>query len=878
MFIRRNSTLAAFLLAGFSLSFNALADSAATGYSTYHFAGQCGTQGSWTAAALEQTGALRNYITKVKDDPNCKVLGTTIQNTLTQVEQELSTMKSAGAPEVARSNLPAEIGALSDFAHSTTENRPEVLQVLTKKLVEQSVVSNQGGGHDNPDASIQELAALRQRASRAGVAGLTMLNGTLDSLPKVQECLADNNAFGHFLAGTIKLVGAFASSNQDPSGTALATAVSKITNYAREAKYEKALAKLGQNEFMAALACLLEVTSESYCTARDGKIVFDDMMSRSQVVAGEDGKLVLQTKDVSPGTDGGDRDHPLEGYYVLTQNVPQITNWLQTIQIGVEPRMPTDSIQKGNVLMEITQYYTSVFNLQGTYNSGLATLKEYKNLAEKQNQVLNMVLDLAALMTDHGRGNMQNFFTIAYQDIAIPFMLLGMDIPDAVKGTQVSGSGYQQTPAAYLKANYLSMTMFQTPDVLADTIKVNMDRIINLADASALAYYNKWFVIDKVAIVDRAIVGHLYNVRESLIEVRSYLNRLADRIQKFDGDQIMLVGVRDTITRTDKVLATFDALDQYAHGLTNLSNTDAVSGETLRLSEELIREVYEQYFVMLAKSGFLANRMSDFVQYDFNLMQRSGVDLTPYLEEVYLATGRSMVNNILSMSAGSPANVNQDLAMALRVNKGNIEAIETALGTSYLYQVGFLQHIVLGYRHLSPASMDFVLNRYGKTFPIDAVPGNFNNPLWLFTESVSGELFSIPNIVTPVQEIANLVGLGDSLGAIPPQTLSPDDEFHSAERIKDQLCIQTLAFNNLNPFWRLCKTAELKSPFPYPTPDLRSNLPNPLAGTLDVKYKEKAWEHYDDNRELNHSLRICGLRDFNRKNLVLYLLEGQTRQ
>lgn len=854
---------------GMSLILIASLASPAFANSAYYYGGVCGNQGNWTQQALARTNELRTFITQVKDDPNCKVLPQTLQETYSAIEARVQEMQSRGNEEE-QSNLPREIGALRAFMGSDAQFRQQVAELMTGKMVRQSVNQNQSplvsSIADNVQQVASDLGSLKDRTKKAFAQSLTLLDRTVDTLPLVEQCLVDPNQFGHFLASTIQLIGSFASSSQDATGSQLARTVSKLVTYSREKKFAMALRTLDQNQFLASLSCLLEVTSESYCAARDGKIIFDEMMANSELEQTSSGELKLRARKVDYKSTGG--SHPLEGYYILTQNMPIITQWLQTIQIGVEPRLPTDSAQKNKPLDEINNFFKTVNDLKGYFNSSLETLREMQTLQEKRNLVLKMTVQLSNQMTGSGfvpNSTDQNFFTMAYQPMHIPFRLLGIETPPEVMGT--TGSGIMQSPAGYLEANYERMAIFSTPEILAQTISTNMQTLIRNAESSAITYYNKWFVIDKIAIVNRSIVGVLYNVKESLKEVDAYLERLEKRVRRYSDDQSMIPGVRDTRARIQKVLTQFRRLETAGRNAGSLNVNDE---QTLAVAEELIKEVYEQFYVMLAKSGWLANRMVDFVQYDYNLMQRSGLNMTPYIQEIYLATGRSLVDNIISMSSGNPSAVNQDLSLALRLNKGNLESLETALGRSYVDQIAFISHVVEGYRAVNGGTMWHMKNQDRHSWKTDEIPGYNNNSVWRYLKAFW------KNGLASFGDVKSLWTQGaETFGWLRATRLSPDDEFGSARRVKNQLCVQTLAFNDLGPYWYMCRDSVLESPY---VKSVHFGVTEENAKSLNVSYKEKAWEQYKENKSLNHSKRICGLRDYNRKNLVLYLLQGQTRR
>jgi hypothetical protein len=102
---------------------------------------------------------------------------------------------------------------------------------------------------------------------------------------------------------------------------------------------------------------------------------------------------------------------------------------------------------------------------------------------------------------------------------------------------------------------------------------------------------------------------------------------------------------------------------------------------------------------------------------------------------------------------------------------------------------------------------------------------------------------------------------------------SVDDENHSAHRVFNRMCIQALSFNDYkNPRWRalynICKDTVIKSPFN--SNQIESGLNIKADDYLAVAFAKKFREDLPDYRS-NHSKRICAFRDYNRRNLVVYL-------
>ena len=105
------------------------------------------------------------------------------------------------------------------------------------------------------------------------------------------------------------------------------------------------------------------------------------------------------------------------------------------------------------------------------------------------------------------------------------------------------------------------------------------------------------------------------------------------------------------------------------------------------------------------------------------------------------------------------------------------------------------------------------------------------------------------------------------------RSFAVDDEFGSAQRVLEQFCVQSLAFSDVRAFFALCKGVTLKSPFSEAS---QTGLDKQKRSELEVIYDTKLVENRA-NASLNLSKRICAFRDYNRKNLVMYLTYGQPK-
>jgi hypothetical protein len=213
--------------------------------------------------------------------------------------------------------------------------------------------------------------------------------------------------------------------------------------------------------------------------------------------------------------------------------------------------------------------------------------------------------------------------------------------------------------------------------------------------------------------------------------------------------------------------------------------------------------------------------------------------------------------------------------MALYLGKGNLEAIDVSLGESYVNQIALLQQIIQGNRYTDATSLWQTkhpeenrvipqVEHYPDQNPIFG--SNVAQYLAGFYRSYLKSFGDIGRIYERADNIATDVLKGSS-------PLSPDDEFGSAKTLQAQLCVQSLAFTNISAFWNLCKKTKLMSP--YASTPIATDKQSQFDARYNVNYQKKAWQDYKEKgREANLSTRICAFRDFNRRNLILYLTKN----
>lgn len=856
--------------------------------SPYSFTGTCASQGTWTQQALSQAQQLRGFITQIKDDPNCSRLSTEVSTLIKNLEES----KTAESKASHITTIPFEIQALRAFGAGDGNFRQQVLRSMMMKTLEAGrVTANKSAdmgllpaaSFADPSLVSHSINFFEDRVVASANAGLDNLSTIASILPDSTQCIATPGAqsgvSGILLHTIINTAAAFAGSGLDVTGSKLSRFLAQWNDIARNQIFAESFKTLNQVEYQAALSCLIEISSENYCNTRDSMMIFKKNIEDYKAKKVQGNSFLLESKSQS------DRliQNPLLGYVILSQHLPIVTSWLQKIQIGIDPKLVTDAQFQSNVMGTVQTFYSGVKFAQATYSQKYNTLKSLSDIDSKRRSLVDLITSLTGAMIN-ARGDV-NFFTLG-DDLSLTFELLGIETPDVVAGR----SGVPQPPDLWLKANYQKNPIFSDPDKVAEEIGQRLSELIHRGERSAIDYYSKWFIIDKVALLNQSFLGPNYNVKESMIIIDQYLGDLELRINTLYPDKSILSEVMQTRAKLAKVLSLYynyeDQAIRHKDGLITEDDMLAIT----KSATELITSVYEQFEVMLARSSLLANRLRDLVEYDYTQMLRLKIDFSPFHEELFYATGRMMFDRLIALGSGSDSLVQSDLSAALAYSKENLTALETFAKGDLVKLMAYTRLIA---RNKQPSArivardsiervykdnynrLPDVETRDGETLPSEKQPSGLGYFLASKVPRASVGVFAtLVNVFWDpffdVRENSKYpMPLFENLGK--KQIRSHlDDEFASAERLLAELCTKSLAFNDLRSFWYLCKDITLTSPYQVSDdPETKSTANSvDLHDYLSINFAKKAYEKLD-NPNLNESLRICAYRDYHRRNFVL---------
>lgn len=831
---------------------------------TYSFGGGCASIGAWSQAALAQTKTLMGIIESLKNDPNCKGIESIVPK-LKIAEDALKTPEGETRRTDRMESIPNEINSLRNFAVASPELKSEVFKLLTARTLEGAslaaetakaegvagTVATGAGAAINPAAAAIAvgLKDLSVRVRRTALTGMDMMDQVFTVLPSYDRCLIGNPDQGlALLAASVKMAAAFVSS-QEGVTSRLGTSIANLVTLLKNRKFSLALRRLDQSEFWLSISCLMETTSQTYCAARDARQLLDYSIA-----------------NLKPNTRNSRNeltiDNPLEGYYVLSHDIPKISQWIQKIQFGIRPKLSTDAVFKNRVLQDVNGLMMDIYSIQGTYSEEMLTYSTLKDLTSKQNMLLKLIRVLTQRLTGGTEANGHvNFFTMATNDEMIPFKLIGLNVmPNECRPPSEGESRIPVTWDQWMLNGGSFQGPFQDPDQLSKVVGQQLEKLMDQALNQASLYFQQRMIVDMPNLVTESVTNQTLTVVQSLQRVSAYLKNLQKKIIDLNGDMILIPTIQDTRVRIKKVLDSYENVRTVAR--TVLENDDALLGDDVKKAyASVIESAFEQFNVLLQRDTFLANRLSTFIQYDYALRIKQNEDIGKWESQILLESGNEMLFRLLSSTGHNPTLMKNDLATAQVVNKRNLDTLEQLFSDS-LYPVIEELGLVADGQQPSNSFLNIqTMSRlYRDTWGDKGYFGSWQG-FWAFY--IGGP---ITYEVLPWTRRMMHPELYPFHVTSTPAVRGADDEFGSFDQFKSKLCIQTLSFENRAKFEPLCKGAILRSAFDLKKVGRNSEMARMGLNAEYNRYMQepiKSWPVRGDS--------ICAFQDYSRRNLVYWM-------
>lgn len=875
--------------------------------SIYSIQGACASQGQYSANALDLTKKIRDVITSLKDNPSCKALADTTEASLKSLEITLQEMQTQKANLGADENIGAsssEISTLRTFVDSSPIMKPSIIdRLLQSTLANNRLKTVASGGEDIEKKLTSERASsilkTKQRLQAAGLAGLSTINSTFDSFMNSSAGCLDEYKASAVTIGLTNMAAAFLN-NGGPSAAnqQVASAVNKIVNFvSRDKKYIESIRKLNEREFYSSLSCLVEITSEGMCAAQDAQNLLNevkkDYVLETKVLEQtiEEKKLNLPGRTVvqakAKNFNSLLEKGPMAGHFILTNQIPIITEWLNKLQFGSEPQIPSEAVFQIETVKTGMSPFVQMLRILGEFNKKLSQLKNNEiSLSAKQNLVLEMLL---LVSEGFQRAEGENFFTRVHSGERMPFVLIGMSYENMPKEVFEPMNGYAMESNDYLRLNFQTkLHQFKDPERLAQTIRKNADEVFNQASLLASQYYMQFFIPDEEAVAGESMVGfNKGDVRTALTNIDLYLKDYIERMSSESGDPSSTQLAIQTRVQIGKVLAKYKQMHDFGLKLIKereqgiLDESD-FSSLLKTKAKEFISDVYQNFYVLKMRSGWLAYRMLIIVKSDYSASLKKRNYGSKLTEDLLLATGLESLQQLLNQAGVNLATASADLSQAQNIYLTNIRALEKVVEAPLAKHINQLR-LILDPKIKSTSDLWKEANKYTWYRYNVQVPGDDS---WSFTKWLQGIGNNIWSAMNPVADNEKYAWPkeSDQLSFLVGNRMRPDlSGSQSAYQEYAKLCSQVLAFHDLRPYWYICQNSVLLSPFAEDK-SIQNNkeLYNLVYNYLSVPFTAKAYEHLSKNSKDNSKLiedknrmaRICALREHYRRNYVVQITAG----
>lgn len=548
----------------------------------------CRTKGSWTTEALE-------FAQEIKDVARQIQLGTPVEEGEEGAAQRLQPHPCRVLAEALRSIPDYQGGSNRDYQrlnifqeaiHSKANPDTASLHQQATGMLAQSSASAQypflGAILDQVYSGALEEEAVKAMGS-AGSYSAGVLQSLMAALPSSQACFVNHPQLAQsILSSSVNLFSALTGS-YDMLSLGVVDLLSQFSSFWQNQRMAFITRELDKTDFWQNVSCLLESTTEMYCSLEDA---YEFMEFHQQGELQRMGELADRTDE---------EYSPLEGYFLLNREVPIVTDWLEKVIVGVKPRLRAESNYKIGVLDDLVEAIRIREDSLGNFSDQKYFYHTLTDTEAKKNKIFQILGNLVGALAEEGsvfgeskQARDQNFFTITIPKIKMPFYLIGWGkdeaIPDLVaKGneetglTRVTWDIYMQRGGAYI-------SRFDDPDGLIEIVERRLKDVLALSMKKATDFFVQRYIYDQPNLSSEFMVGQAATTispRDAMVRIKNYLTRLQtamlndlDRAPLVESEAhryliqnyhpVQLIKVSETIEKITNVLNYFTEIRERA--------------------------------------------------------------------------------------------------------------------------------------------------------------------------------------------------------------------------------------------------------------------------------------------------------------------------
>ncbi len=852
----------------------------------YAFSGPgCATHGDWTRAALDETKNIAGIMNGLLNDKNCKGLSATVAE-LNVASQTMQMTAAVNTPAETKEHEQSvdDLKSMSNvilgpdgqpnasIAHTFFTS---LLNAASKSSYLPTFATNRIA---NPQAALSTIASLYKTSAHTSEQGMNALTAIMKVLPQYDQCLIGHpNESVLMLAGIVKMTSALSSSGSG-NRNAIGNALAGLASMMRDRRFTAALRQTKRVEFTNSVSCLIETVSKHWCEIDNAQEIMQYFQQqRNTEVKERANQLTVLSearKKRSPmGRATGNelpliRSNPLNGFYLLSRELPIIAEWLQRVQIGAKPGLHTDAQFQNEVLQKVTDFQKLAKTVQGQFNEDMKILSTLNDRSRKQNHLYTSLVKVIQTLGGGGfEGGDAGFISNTKNNSELPFYLIGLDaIPSACTSAagmnKVTWDEWMQKNAAF---NNGYIPQFNEPEVLAQTIQKRMEDLLLGANDNSSVYYRNFLIADRVNLVNETSTGPMLTVKGAFQNLYLYLSSLEKDFRDSGSSPTTLASIiefKQGIRRFNEAFKNYEtiAIDLDAEMIKIVKMRTQAERKAALLdykiaervqdaADKVIDSAFKEFNIRQSRDGYVTNKMRTFIQMDLkNRLEASRAveKMSTNTHMILNQSQRDLLNYALKVVTDDPTLAQLDLAQA--------KAIET----SNLYTLGRVFKDTLYYMILERKS--YVKKWTGEQFS-DAIKAKLGEN----STSVLGTVLPFmawtggeakhPDLYAELSHIYH----GKRI----------DDRFHSSERTLALYCSLSLSLPTRSYFMDVCKGSVLKSYFEEnrKTLDLRYNdfLATSDAAALTA------------SDPVRNSKAICALNRHLIYNKVAYLRDQETR-
>ncbi len=827
--------------------------------------GACPSQGAWTQSALRQTETISGIVRDLRDNPDCKGIGQLLTH-LNRATHGLQVPADQRATQQEIEALPGEISALRNAAINPDNGQtdPSIARILFSKTLQSARLSSMASLQSvasligTADVSKQQvLKSFFKSSARATRIGMDALAAFYTALPQYESCLIGRPSQGLALVTAAVQIGASLSASGESVGSTLGNAMNSFIEMVRQEKFNHALRNLDTTQFWMSMGCLMESVAKNAC----------DTMNAQEILSYSKQRFLDARKSSELNA-----DNPLDGYFLLVREIPLISQWIQRVQFGVNPKLSADADFKNKIWDEVTDFTKVVNSLIGNFNEQMLFYRELNDLSGKRNHLFSILQDIVVRMTGQtdAAGGAERFFTTTVNEALLPFYLIGLNqIPVACRSGNANTIPKRWDNWMRSGGNDGGFVgFFDDPDKLAMVIESRMNEIIQSTSQKQSAYFRQRLVVDMPNLVNQTLTGQTLTVRTAFENVHKYLVRLEGKLTRQTEDLIILPSVRETRLKIQRFLKAYDLLRSLGDRMAvDPTKSPELEKEIATAARHIIDTVYNEFNILFQRDTFLANRVSTFVEKDFSLRVRAGLNMTPYQQDLLVITQKQLLDKMIEIHGINPTTAAMDLANAQVIHYRNLSALSKVF-TDSLQRMLLDLHTITHGRESATEIEGKIREKDRRMARIVGLAG--------------AGFWSSGMIGTPTDLLGRLID-GFITPGLSAQNRRPDfyntsarrswaasgqreDKYGSYHQLKAKFCALTLSLPTRGAFADICRDSVLES---YFSRDQRSDLHLRYADYLS------SGSHPGNRNHGGASSPVCAFERFQIRNMVQWLKEQE---